>query len=136
MRRRRWLLIVAVTASALALTFTGPATASPARTVPSAHRHSAAGPTDPVPIPGGIQIPDGPFIHTFAPGPEDLGFQGIHVEPNTITNFDGFSAMAYVGGTATDADGNTYDMFNDMRVFSGTYIAEDGSTQHGTFAFI
>jgi hypothetical protein len=126
MRGRRWLTLVAAMASALALALTaaGPATAGPV----------AAAPTDPVPIPGGIQIPDGPFIHTFAPGPEDLGFQGIHVEPNTITNFDG--AMAYVGGTATDAEGNTYVMANDMRVFQGTYIAEDGSKQHGTFAFI
>ena len=121
MRRRGWLVIAVAVASTLALAAGGPV---------------AAAPTDPVPIPGGIQIPDGPFIHTFAPGPEDLGFQGIHVEPNTITNFDGFSAMAYVGGTATDADGNTYDMFNDMRVYQGTYIAEDGSKQHGTFVFI
>jgi hypothetical protein len=97
---------------------------------------AVAGSVDPVPIPGGIQIPDGPLIHTFAPGPEDLGFQGVNIEPNTITNFEGFSALAYIAGTATDADGNSYVMQTDMRVFRGTYVAEDGSVQHGTFAFI
>ena len=97
---------------------------------------AVAAPTDPVPIPGGIQIPGGPLIHVFAPGSEGMGFQGLNVEPNTITNFDGFSAMAYIGGTATDADGNSYVMQNDMRVFRGTYLAEDGSVQHATFAFI
>jgi hypothetical protein len=97
---------------------------------------TSANGADPVPIPGGIQIPDGPFIHVFAPGPEDLGFMGLDVEPNTITNFRGFSAMAYVAGTATDGDGNSYTMVTDMRVYQGTYVAADGSTNTGTFGFI
>ena len=46
------------------------------------------------------------------------------------------TALAYVGGTATDADGNTYTMQTDMRVFSGTYVSADGSVLQGTFAFI
>src|SRR2546427_156335 len=71
--------------------------------------------TQPKPIAGGIQIPGGPLIHVFAPGPTDLGFMGENVEPNTITDFTGFSAMAYIAGTATDADGNTYTMSTDMR---------------------
>jgi hypothetical protein len=121
MRRRTSLVLATAVAAALVLLVGSPAIAAP---------------TDPVPIPGGIQIPDGPLIHVFAPGPEDQGFMGLNVEPNTITNFDGFSAMAYVAGTATDADGNTYTMLNDMRVFQGTYVAEDGSIQHGTFVFI
>ena len=91
----------------------------------------------PVPIPGGfVPFPGAPFIHVFAPGPADLGFMGEDVEPNTITNFRGFSALAYIAGTATDADGNTYTMLNDMRVFQGTYVSADGSVLHGTFAFI
>jgi hypothetical protein len=102
---------------------------------PAAARGVRGG-AEPVPIPGGIQIPDGPLIHVFAPGPVDLGFMGENVEPNTITNFDGFAAMAYIAGTATDADGNTYAMFNDMRVYQGTYVAADGSVNFGTFAFI
>ena len=96
---------------------------------------TAAG-SDPKPIPGGIQIPDGPLIHVFAPGPVDLGFQGENVEPGTITDFSGFSAIAYIAGTATDADGNTYTMVNDMRVYRGTYVSQDGSVLTGTFAFI
>jgi len=92
--------------------------------------------TAPVPIPGGIQIPEGPLIHVFAPGPIDLGLMGEDIEPNTITNFQGFSALAYIAGTATDADGNTYAMLNDMRVFQGTYVSADGSVLSGTFAFI
>ena len=84
--------------------------------------------SDPVPIPGNT--------HVFAPGPRRLRFQGLDVEPSTITNFHGFSALAYVGGTATDADGNTYTMQTDMRVFSGTYVSADGSVLQGTFAFI
>jgi hypothetical protein len=94
----------------------------------------AAG-ADAKPIPGGLQFGED-FIHVFAPGPVDLGLMGENVEPNTITDFTGFSALAYVVGTATDADGNTYTMVNDIRVFSGTYVSEDGSVLHGTFAFI
>ena len=52
--------------------------------------------TDPVPIPGGINIP--PLIHIFAPGPVDLGFQGLDVELTGITNFQGFSAFGVSGG--------------------------------------
>jgi hypothetical protein len=93
--------------------------------------------TAPVPIPGGfVPFPGAPFIHVFAPGPVDLGLMGENVEPNTITNFQGFSALAYLIGTATDADGNSYTMATDMRVFSGTYVSADGSVLHGTFAFI
>jgi hypothetical protein len=93
--------------------------------------------TAPVPIPGGfVPFPGAPLIHVFAPGPVDLGLMGENVEPSTITNFDGFSALAYVAGTATDADGNSYTMVTDMRVYSGTYVSADGSVLHGTFAFI
>src|SRR5262249_50255110 len=90
MRRQTSLVLAGAVAARLVLR-TGPAALA-----------AAAGPTDPVPIPGGIQIPGGPLIHVFAPGPEDQGFMGLDTEPNTITNFDGFSAMAYVAGTATD----------------------------------
>jgi hypothetical protein len=98
---------------------------------------AAAAGSDPKPIPGGfVPFPGGPFIHVFAPGPVEAGFMGLDVEPNTITDFKGFSALAYPIGTATDADGNSYVMFNDMRVFSGTYVSMDGSVLRGTFAFI
>jgi hypothetical protein len=96
---------------------------------------ASAGDSDAKPIPGGIQVGDD-FIHVFAPGPVELGFMGENVEPGTITDFNGFSAIAYVAGTATDADGNSYTMFNDIRVYRGTYVSEDGTVLTGTFAFI
>ena len=93
-----------------------------------------------VPIPGGIALPVPlpPLIHVFAPGPTSLGNQGIDVEPNVISNFRGFAAQAYpVGlGTATDSEGNTYDVSNDMRVFQGEYVSVDGTHHRGTFVFI
>ncbi len=91
--------------------------------------------TDPKPIPGGLPVDD-EIIHVFVPGPVDLGFMGENVEPNVITDFNGFTAMGYVNGTATDAEGNSYTMLTDIRVFQGTYVSEDGSVLTGTFAFI
>jgi hypothetical protein len=90
----------------------------------------------PVPIPGGILLP--PLIHVFAPGPLNQGFQGIDVEPSVISNFRGFTAIGYPGGTnaAQDSNGNTYDLVTDMRVFQGEYVAADGSHHRGTFVFI
>jgi hypothetical protein len=93
-----------------------------------------------VPIPGGINLPPPlpPVIHVFAPGPTNQGLQGIDVEPNVISNFRGFAAQAYPIGfaTATDSEGNTYDVNNDMRVFQGEYVSADGTHHRGTFVFI
>lgn len=85
----------------------------------------------PVPIPGGLTLPNGTVIHVF--GPTDLD-----TEPNVITDFHGFAALAYPTGTnaARDNNGNLYDMSNDMRVFQGEYVAADGSHHRGTFVFI
>ena len=91
--------------------------------------HPAA--KDPVPIPGGF----GPGAHVFAPGPAGLGFQGKNVEPNVMTNFRGVTALGYPVGQALGSDGKTYDMFNDMRVFTGEYVAADGTHKRGTFVF-
>jgi hypothetical protein len=88
----------------------------------------AVGVDDLVPIPGGG--------HVFGPGPRRLGLAGLHVEPSTISNFRGVTALAYVNGRATDAAGRRYRMANDLRVFQGDYVAADGSTRRGTFAFI
>src|SRR2546428_564616 len=122
MRRASILLLVLTLAGVIATA--GPVGAAP------------RGDTNPVPIPGGIQIPDGPLIHVFAPGPEDAGFMGENVDPSVITNFRGFSALAYIGGTATDAAGNTYDMEVDIRVYQGEYVAADGTHHRGTFGFV
>ena len=96
---------------------------------------------DPVPIAGGIQTglpsPYGPVLHVLAPGPTELGFMGIDVEPNTITNFDGFVAMGHFNGTVRDPDGNDYDLGDSgIRVFQGSYRSTDGSTHRGTFVFV
>jgi len=91
---------------------------------------------EPVPIPGGFQVPGGPFAHVFAPGPESNGYQGLHVEPGVITDYKGFTAMAYMSGTARDANGHVYHAEYDMRVFQGDYLAADGSRHDGTFAFV
>ena len=81
----------------------------------------------PKPIPGGIS----PNAHIFVPGPTALD-----VEPSSITDFTGFSALAYVSGTATDGSGNSFRLSTDMRVFQGRYVAQDGITRTATFAFI
>ena len=121
-RRRSFGLAILVTALGMVLLLPGSASADD---------------TAPVPIAGGfVPFPGAPLIHVFAPGPVDLGLMGEDVEPSTITNFQGFSALAYVVGTATDASGNSYTMQTDMRVYSGTYVSADGSMLHGTFAFI
>jgi len=87
--------------------------------------------TDPVPIFGGL----GPGINILAPGPPPIG-QGVDVELSGITNFRGFSALGYLGGTATDSNGNNYLVGSDMRVFQGAYVSADGSHHRGTFVFI
>jgi len=94
----------------------------------SEERHVSTLP-QPVPIAGGLNLP--PLIHVFAPSDLDT-------EPNVITNFKGFSALAFPTGTnaARDSNGNFYDVSNDMRVFQGEYVAADGSHHLGTFVFI
>jgi hypothetical protein len=88
---------------------------------------------DPTPIPGGL---GGGVFHVWLPGPVTLGAQGLDVEPSTINDFKGFSAVAFLAGTVTASDGVTYDMFHDMRIFQGSYIADDGAKKNGSFAFI
>jgi TAT (twin-arginine translocation) pathway signal sequence len=93
----------------------------------------------PRPIPGGIDLP--PLIHVFVPGPEDvtlpftgITLQGLEVEPSVITDYRGFTALAYHVGTATGSDGKRYDLETDVRAMEGTYVAEDGSRQRALFA--
>jgi len=83
---------------------------------------------EPVPIPGGA--------HLFSPGPRSLGLMGLHVEPSSISDFQGVVALAYLSGSATDGESHRYDLAVDLRIMSGDYVAADGSAQTGTFAFI
>jgi hypothetical protein len=61
---------------------------------------------------------------------------GFDVEPGTITDRRGFSAVAYHAGTATGSDGATYNLETDIRAFAGTYVASDGVRRIGNFALI
>ncbi|MFL6273287.1 MAG: hypothetical protein ACJ75A_24755, partial [Actinomycetes bacterium] len=97
----------------------------------------------PKPIPGGNQVPGGPFIHAFVPGPPDvtlpfsgLQLQGLDVEPSLITDYQGVTALAYLVGTARGSDGNQYLLEADLRAMEGRYVAQDGSRHRGLFAFI
>jgi hypothetical protein len=122
------------------------AVAAVAAATPAASAHAHGLPRvlpAPKPIPGGNQIPGGPLLHVFLPGPEDVTLpftgsqlQGLDVEPSVITDYRGFTALAYVAGTATGSDGRQYNLEADMRAMEGAYVAEDGTRQRGLFAFI
>lgn len=104
---------------------------------PSSNPNSGLGPpgsAEPVPIPGGDVIP--PLIHNFLPGPTSLGFDGIDVEPNGISNFRGLVTQTTLAGSAKGSDGITYPLVSDMRVFQGEYVSEDGTHHRGTFVLI
>jgi hypothetical protein len=94
----------------------------------------------PKPIPAGETIP-GLVIHELLAGPENIvlpftGLQliGLNVEPSTITDFNGVTALAYHTGTATDSNGILYNLETDIRVMEGEYIGEDGNRHRGAFA--
>jgi hypothetical protein len=97
----------------------------------------------PKPIPGGNQVPGGPLLHVFLPGPPEVTLpfsgtqlQGLDTEPAVITDYRGVTALAYLAGSATGSDGNRYNLEADMRVMEGTYVAADGTRHQGLFAFI
>ena len=92
---------------------------------------SKTGPTGPGSDPGGIELAPGVVIHVFAPGDPGvtlpftgITLQGVDVEPSTITDFHGSSAVAYHVGTARASDGKTYNVETDIRAFEGEYIVE------------
>ncbi len=100
----------------------------------------------PEPIAGGLPLglpPPYDLIHLFLPGPttttlpfSGLQLQGLEVEPTTITDFDGMTAMAYLTGTVEDSDGRKRGLEADLRVSEGEYISADGSRERGAFAMI
>jgi hypothetical protein len=106
-------------------------------------KHIKAPLPPPKPILGGPEIPGTPpvVIHEFLPGPvgitlpfTGLPLEGLDVEPSTITDFKGFTALAYHAGTATGSDGKKYNLETDIRVMEGEYVGEDGRRHEGTFA--
>lgn len=99
-------------------------------------------PPAPNPIPGGIELAPGSVIHVFAPGDpavtlpfSGITLMGLDVEPSTVTDFNGSSAVAYHVGTARASDGRTYNLETDIRAFEGEYVV-DGETRDGSFAFV
>src|SRR6187397_1644404 len=76
---------------------------------------------DPAPIRGGTQVPGGPLLHVFQPGPDSSGGMGVRIEPCTFTDFKGFVAVAFLRGSATDQDGHPLEADLDVRVFQGEY---------------
>jgi hypothetical protein len=100
--------------------------------------------TPPLPIPGGAFDLGPPLgvIHVFVPGDPSITLPftgatlaGLDVEPSTITDFRGSSAVAYHVGTARGSDGKTYDVETDIRAFEGEYVV-DGVTHEGSFGFV
>ena len=104
---------------------------------------------EPKPIPGGIDlsdfglVPPYDFIHEFLPGPKGVVLpftkvvlEGLNVEPSTITDFDGATALAYHVGKAKGSDGKTYNLETDFRVMKGKYVSVEGTRRQGTFAEI
>jgi hypothetical protein len=96
----------------------------------------------PSPIPGGIELAPGVVIHVFGPGDPSvtlpftgITLQGFDVEPSTITDFKGSTAVAFHVGTARGNDGNTYNLETDIRAFEGEYVSE-GRVHHGSFALV
>jgi len=87
----------------------------------------------PNPIPGCTQIDDLGCFHFFFPGHGQ--------EPATITDLNGFVAIADITGTGVGTDPDTGQTIpltfeTDTRIMSGEYVAKDGSHHNGTFAFI
>jgi hypothetical protein len=97
----------------------------------------------PPPRPIAATFPGTPF-HVLAPGPNSLMLpfsgsvpQGLDVDPSVMTDFDGFTALAYPVGSARGSDGKTYNLEGDMRLFTGTYVPfSGGSPRSGTFGFV
>ena len=94
------------------------------------------GSAEPVPIASGfVPFEGAPFIHVLVPGPPP-SFFGNNVDPDVITDFNGLTALAYLGGNATDGAGHEYFMQVDVRAYQGTYVSADGTRHRGTFGFV
>jgi hypothetical protein len=138
--RRRFVQTAAVAAAGV----TG-SLAAPAAGVAwdGGHEDHARAVVPPKPIPGGPTLPNGLQIHGWQPGDPAVTLpfshstlKGFDLDPSTITDFRGFSALAYHVGTATGSDGATYNLETHMTVLRGAYIGSDGARHFGTFSFI
>jgi hypothetical protein len=102
----------------------------------AAARSTGARPV-PKPIAGGDYFPDLPhhragIIHQWYPVDAPIG-DGVWAEPNGMTDFDGFVAQVFQGGTAVDSAGNSYIVDVDNRVYVGEYVGTNGERAFGAF---
>ena len=135
LNRRRFVQAAAAAAAGVS----GPLVLPP---IAAATRSGGAGQASvvpPEPIPGGFA----PGIHVWAPGNPNVTLpfskttlMGFDVDPTTILNLRGFSAVGFHVGTATGSDGKTYNLETDIRAYEGTYVASDGVPRFGKFALI
>ena len=98
-------------------------------------------PAQPQPIPHTIATPFGTTIHHFFPGPVEGVDPVTGHDPSEIFDFSGVIANAdlLLSGTGTDlntGDSAPYDFHTDMRFMKGQFVAADGNTDKGAFAFI
>jgi hypothetical protein len=94
----------------------------------------------PDPIPGGTPIglpPPFDLIHLFTPGPlgvtlpfSGIPLEGLNVEPSTLTNFSGATALAYLAGSARGNDGVEYGLEVDLRVSEVALRPRPGARAH------
>jgi hypothetical protein len=141
--RRRFMQTAAVAAAGATGSLAAPASSGASGGDHShSHGHGQAV-VPPKPIPGGLDIGGGNIIHVYTPGDPAVTLPfthttlgGFDVEPATLTDFRGFSAVAFHVGTATGSDGATYDVETDMRAYEGDYVDATGTRRFGTFAFI
>jgi hypothetical protein len=107
----------------------------------------SAQPGDPRPIPYGTPLlfPNPTIFHVEAPGyplpnpPFDTN--PATNNPATITDFNGFVGLVYVGGYGTHHDLQTDQTKRlywevDMRFMVGEYVGLDGRHHHGTIGFV
>jgi hypothetical protein len=131
------------TATAAAAGVTGATLARPLRAAAWGGEPERKAVVPPKPIPGGVTPPNHTQVHVWPAGDPAVTLpfthgtlRGFDVDPSTITDFGGFSALAYHAGTATGSDGSTYNLETHMTVQRGRYIASDGTLRFGTFSFI
>ncbi len=60
----------------------------------------------------------------------------VPIASGFVPFFNGLTALAYLGGTATDGAGHEYFMQVDLRAYQGTYVSADGTRHRGTFGFV
>jgi hypothetical protein len=103
--------------------------------------NNRACPVEPQPIPHTVATPFGTTIHHFFPGPVEGVDANTGHDPSQIFDFSGIIAEAdlLLTGTGTDlvsGDSAPYGFHTDMRFMSGEFVAADGETHTGAFAFI